>query len=352
MHLILFILFFIGCTDQNKKHEPSYPEGKYTWSSKPLYIGEDQLVVVNLGDLNLTYAPREEQTKEAIQKKSSTIRVGGIPLLRKYLERIRAHYGEKVIFVSPGNLFNKYENNELQYQLFKEFDVVINVSPSELPFLKDKKFQNLNLLSSNMIRINKKLMRLPTYFTKEINNKKIGFIGVTEDSLNENTLKVHYQSFSKTLAKSIYKAHRQKVDLLLILVYAKMECGEELARKKGVSVLSLGFNPQQDYCQTDSIIHQVTRLIPPNLVHGVFAAGPGHKVNHFINQIPVMKNPEQGKYLGKAHFFFSNKKKIKIFNPVKLCEVFFKDSHDCYQLDANVNHKLLGPVVFMGKLLQ
>lgn len=345
---ILLLSSILGCDLFNNEDATN---SLYTWPKK-VFLEDNHFAIINLGDLRLSKLSVNEQTKESIQKESTTIPVGGFDQTVKYLERIYQQYGERVIFVSAGNLINPNENLEHQFELMKKFSVIANVGSSELSLLDNPEIKNLSFISSNLIALDKKVLNIPTYIEKEIFGKKIGFIGLTHDQINPDSLKFHFKAFNKTLSKVLYKAHRKhRADMVILLIFGRVECGQTIAKRTGKSILQVGFNPNEDYCDEKTIINKLTRLIPPNTVDAVIMAGPGHKLNHYINNIPVIKNPEEKKYISKLSISIEKEDKTKIFNPVKLCHIFFKESLDCFHEDPSVDHSKKTAVKFLGKSL-
>lgn len=344
--VILTIIILSGCDLLFNNSESD--KSLYTWKKKQK-LEDNHIAIVNLGDLVLSQKPSIEMTKESIQKKSMDQAVGGMIKIQQYLDRIKAQYGERVIFVSPGNLINPNETIEPQLEFIKKYSIITNIGPNELNLLDNEEFNNLNIIASNLIALDKKVLNVPTYFEKEVLGKKIAFIGLTHDQTNTDSLKFHFKAFNKTLSRILYKTHRRhRADIIILLVYADLKCGEDIARKKGKSMLEIGFDPQEKFCDRNTVIHKITQLVPPNAVDAIIMAGPGFKLNHYINHIPVIKNPEQKKYIGKLSLSTEKNGKSTIYNPVKLCHLFFKESQDCFHEDPSIDHTKKTNITFLG----
>jgi 2',3'-cyclic-nucleotide 2'-phosphodiesterase (5'-nucleotidase family) len=177
--------------------------------------------------------------------------LGGLARRVAFIDRTRTE-GDKIIVVDTGCFYPDARSleparakakAELIGRIYRRMGVTaVNVSDLELQqgvaFLKGEITKGLPLTSANIIDNNAKLV-FPNYKIKKVDRIRIGFFGLTRQSLDENLAEREGVAVKDPLvaAKDTVQRLRKKADMVVLL----SDLGQELDRKIAAEVSDIDF---------------------------------------------------------------------------------------------------------------
>ncbi|MDP7319112.1 MAG: hypothetical protein QF441_00825 [Bacteriovoracaceae bacterium] len=387
MYKILFFSFLAllsSCATSDKMSQNQTEEGHYrlyTYPQKqpPFKQGRfKRLVIVSSNDFDGNIMPSFYPVKNRFNEKR-TIEIGGIAAMRAYLDIFQKKFPEQVNYVDAGSFLNPQKNHEKTIFLYNYLnptavglglnEFLLTNAYNEKNYLnfiqklsKKTKFPILNsnityLLSQEQLQDN----GIHSSYITETNGLKIGHISALAQDVmqkipDNNIVGLHVESPAKNIITHANALRRKGADVIVLMLSGGIDCTSMQAHELGLAQEKVNFNPQDAmYCHGDgNELFKTLNLLPPKMIDLVISSGHKSKVANFINDIPVIQTPGEGKFLGWAEIFYDTKHKViasektKIHQPVQLCHQFFKDTLDCYT-NENFDYQELIPALFLGE---
>lgn len=270
-----------------------------------------QLIVVGTTDIHGWIDGHPEQTAEG-----ESFRSGGLDVLGGYLANLRAKYGDAVVVVDSGDMYqgtlaaNLSEGeaviramNELGHAAAAvgnhEFDFgpvgpmsqALDPGADPLGAVKrNAEIARFPLLGANIRE--KATGAIPgwvkPYTIIERGGVKVGIIGVATEDTPEVTLAANVASLvftdpAEAVREATAAVRRQGADAVIVIAHIGGSCTD----------LS---NPlDTTSCAADSHLFQLARALPAGSVDAIFGGHSHQQVRHVVNGIPIMQAPPLGR---------------------------------------------------------
>lgn len=250
------------------------------------------------------------------------LKVGGVAVLKTYLDILKYRYGKDLILLDTGHIFDlkKPEEKETVLKIYKEFEYdAVNLTDIDfkaINFLNPKEHE-IPFVTSNIIDLKKRKPMddygVAPYKIIEKDQVKIGIVALTSF---EKVDKDHSKDFTGFLFE----------DPILSFLKTK-----KIFQQKGVNIIVL-MPSVENY---DELKRLVKRL-PPNSVD-VIISGNTYTTNTQVQGIPLLQNPGKGQYISRIGFVFDTEDRVVIrdkiiqYQPTKICHNFYEITMDCHQ---------------------
>lgn len=340
-----------------------------------------RIVIVGTNDFHGALEPIKETTAEKDKKNSIEYPVGGAEIIASYFKILRNRYANQILFLDAGDIFQgSFISDRLKgeptirFYNYLDYDA-LTFGNHEFDFGGTKENPQSNLIdlikrlnppviSSNIIDIKTretpKWENIKPYLMKKINGINVGIIGTTTletptASSSENIKGIYFANHTHSIIKYAQKLRMEGADIVVLLTHSGFFCAHDLATKTKVDIKKFNFEPQNSsLCNpTDELFDTITR-IPKGVIDAIVSGHTHTKIANFINNIPVIQSYKDGLYFGRIELYYDIKKKriinkeTVIHQPTKFCQIFFKESQDCYGKDENINHTEQVPASFLG----
>ncbi|MBT7610448.1 MAG: hypothetical protein HN576_11875 [Bacteriovoracaceae bacterium] len=285
------------------------------------------------------------------------LKVGGVSILKTYLDILKYRYSNDLLLLDTGNLFNlddnvkglnHYREHRKVLQIYEEMGYdAVNLTDVDYRALKiiNPMSHKIPFITSNIINLEK--------------NKPISEFGVAPYKIiNKNGVKVGLialTSFEKILPHTI-QSFRGIYFEDPILSFLKTK---KILKQKGVKILIL-MSSVKSFFELKNLV----KRLPPNSVD-VIVSGNTYTAEKQILGIPLMQNSGRGQYLSRIEFHLDARDNIilkdltKKSDLTKICHNFFKQTMDCHshhikelseervKLIAQSNYEII-PAIFLG----
>lgn len=342
----------------------SLPENKI---NKNLPANFKRILVVSSNDLF-----GEIDTKELTiskQNVSQSIKVGGLNLYEKYLNVLKAEFGNELLIIDAGNSLKSFDRNSYTRFLqivngFAKLDylaisignhdlTIAESADNHLPLLK-KVINNSKVpfIMSNLIDLssgkNINWENTNPYLIRTINGIKVGIISAIDPELikdlPQGTLNGHYlEPVEKSLIKYSRILKKQGVQVILATVSSQQSCGDKLASELKLPNDKVNFDARDpSVCNLEDKLAKIIQRIPKDTVHAIISSNGSNKIANFIHDTPVVQNFSLGKHFSVLEIFYDtsndavSKEHTIIRQPIQICEEFFKETNDCYMNDNSI----------------
>lgn len=388
MKFLILVLLVVGCSFGKKSNEKA--DGHHQLYSSPseddvtkLATTERRLIIVSTNDLKGQLEAQQESAQDKHSPEKTLVSVGGAEIMARYLEILRSQYPSQVVLVDAGNALSgtlvsrssgakalvemfgrlKYDALSLSSQdLAAGPTMKAPLSPSGwMPHLfKDQAVVLSNLLdlkTSKPVEWGKSTPQL----LKEINEVKVGFIGLLPDDLpaklDASVLNgLYVEPAMQAFLKQSRSLRLKGAEVIVLVMHGGIKCGVERAQDKGLPLAKVNFDPRDPkICDNDGALMRFVNELPPGSVDAVITGGGPGKVANFVNGVPVIQAFGQGTSFARVDLVWDvekkalNSEKTKIHQPTRLCHRFFKETEDCFTEDSSIDHRQLVPARYLEK---
>jgi|GEM_PF-6959959 len=390
MKYLLISLLALGCSFGKKNNEKS--EGHHRLYSSPreddlskLATTERRLILISTNDLKGQLEAQQERSEDTHSPEKTLISVGGADIMARYMEILRAQYPEQVLLVDAGNalsgtLVSRSSGAKALVEMFArlKYDAVA-LSANDLaagPSMKASlsptgwmpslfKTQKTPVLLSNLLDLKTTRPvdwgKTTPQLLKEINDVKVGFIGLLPDDLpaklDASVLNgLYVEPAMQAFLKQSRSLRLKGAEVIVLVMHGGVKCGVERAQSKNLPLAKVNFDPREPkVCDNDGALAKFVNELPSGSVDAVITGGGPGKVANFINGIPVMQAFGQGTSFARVDLVWDiekkalNAEKTMVHQPVRLCHRFFKETEDCFTEDNSVDHRQLVPARYLDK---
>ncbi len=200
-----------------------------------------------------------------------------------------------------------------------------------------------------------------TSYIKKINGINVGILGATTIETPDRTIRpnvrgLNFQNITDAVLLHSEKLKKSGAQIVILIAHAGGFCGRDFSKTTKLPIEKVNFTPQ-DYslCEPNEEIFKVAQTIGPRYLDGIVAGHTHSKIANFINGVPIIQSFSDGKFFGRFDLFFDTKEnkllreKTFIYQPVKVCQTFFRSSEDCYTKDNSMDHTELRIARFLGE---
>ncbi len=390
MKFLLLVLLAIGCSFGKKNNEKS--DGHHRLYSSPendevksLATTERRLIIISTNDLKGQLEAQQEKAEDKHSPEKALVSVGGADIMARYMEILRAQYPSQVVLVDAGNalsgtLVSRSSGAKALIEMFGRLKYdAIALSANDLaagPSMKAPlsptgwmphlfKTQNTPVLLSNLLDLKTtkpvEWGKTTPQLLKEINEVKVGFIGLLPDDLpaklDASVLNgLYVEPAMQSFLKQSRSLRLKGAEVIVLVMHGGVKCGVERAQEKSLPLAKVNFDPRDPkICDNDGALSKFVSELPLGSVDAVITGGGPGKVANFINGIPIMQAFGQGTSFARVDLVWDlekkavNAEKTLVHQPVRLCHRFFKESEDCFTEDNSIDHRELIPARYLEK---
>lgn len=382
--LILSSIFiFHSCSSYNtnsfnekiKGHKELYSI-PHNIKNKKLKKNEKRILLVATNDFNGAINESIENYYYSTEKIKREIKVGGKDTIIKYFNILKKRYNDELVFVDSGNRI-KDPNDTASLDFYNQVGYITNgLGHNEFNFnfsykkhytesLKNIfKKDSSPILVSNIfdLKTSKQISwkNSSKYVLKKINGINIGIISYLDPNLSldipaENINGLYFSSLPQTVIKLSNELKRKGAKLIILLAQTEFECSANEAKEKKLPIQKVNFNQDAyKYCDLKASFYKQLGQLPPQAIDLIIGGNAKEKVVNTIHGIPMVQTPPGGKYFSMVELIYNSKKdelkkqKTHLFQPIKFCKKFFKDSLDCFTGDE-FEETDLQPASFLGE---
>ncbi|MEC7278220.1 MAG: hypothetical protein VXV96_17995 [Bdellovibrionota bacterium] len=342
----------LSCNDQQKSSELySYPD----WKEEVLFSqkGKDLFIFLT-GDLKNNLYPHTELKKAGLPKElPHSIKVGGAPILKSYLDTIQKRLGSKSIVLSHGNFDLYYGDKRISSSLQKvspnlKVDGLL-IGPEDLLPQNHQSYafdqmKDLNWLSSNILAIQ---TGKPTdqwnssaslIFERE--GIKVGVIGITSYELlgprqRSSLAGYYFQDPVTSILRTKNQFKKEGVDFIILLHHGVGNCQRPETFEFPLAFAKL---PETQKCDDRFEPKEILDRLPPGTLDLVLSNFDGAaSFNH--KGTPVIGQFDAKKFLTGIRVTLDNDKtdinNSYFLAPLKLCHQTFAGTKDCVLSTGN-----------------
>lgn len=352
--IILIIAFQGSCTFNSAQthlfSEPEWIEPSFSENTKRIVVASTHNFKGSLFEENINYPLLSG-------KFNYKLKVGGVSILKTYLDILRYRYNNDLILLDSGHIFNLDDNvqnlSHLQehaviLKIYKEMEYdAVNLTDVDYRALKivNPKELNIPFITSNIINLEKNLpisdYGVSPYKIINKNGVKVGIVALT--------------SFEKVQPRNTNKFRGIYFeDPILSFLKAK-----KILKRNGVGIIILmsSVNSYQD-------LKSLVKRLPPNSVDAIIS-GNTYSDEKQIAGIPLLQNSGKGQFISRIEFIIDMndnlvlKDETKIYEKTKVCHNFFRSTMDCHnhnqeelaqdriEMIANSSYEIV-PAKFLG----
>lgn len=390
MKFLIISLLALGCSFGKKNNEKSDGHHQLYSSPKEADIGslattERRLILISTNDLKGQLEAQQESAEDKHSPEKALVSVGGAEIMARYMEILRAKYPSQVVLVDAGNalsgtLVSRSSGAKALVEMFGRLKYdAIALSANDLaagPSMKAPlsptgwmphlfKTQNTPVLLSNLLDLKTtkpvEWGKTTPQLLKEINEVKVGFIGLLPDDLpaklDASVLNgLYVEPAMQSFLKQSRSLRLKGAEVIVLVMHGGVKCGVERAQEKSLPLAKVNFDPRDPkVCDNDGALAKFVNELPPGSVDAVITGGGPGKVANFINGIPVMQAFGQGTSFARVDLVWDlekkavNAEKTLVHQPVRLCHRFFKETEDCFTEDSSIDHRQLIPARYLDK---
>lgn len=329
------------CSWSSKKFETfSHPN-----TIPPLSLSQDfkKLTFVASGDLRGRYFSEKEVTGLK-GLPPFEFNVGGVNTLAGYLEILKKQNRDNLVHLHLGNSLGEDPSDrdlQIMDNVLKKLDVSAALFGAKELTQKETTFESTNYVNSNILN----LRTLEPYSSSNVmpfkifekNGVKVGVIGVTSyDVVSEKKKKkirgYYFEDPALSLLKVKERLEEEGVKITVLMMRTSSECESHFEPS-----IKSGNRPQDNQikCNQEKGLLNLIRRLPPRSIDLVIASGET-PVYGYVGRMPVIQNPNDGKFISKVSIYFDqNNKRIdpdltQVFAPTKLCSKFLMATNDCH----------------------
>lgn len=388
MKLLLLVILVAGCSFGKKNNEKS--DGHHHLYSAPekddvgkLKTTERRLILISTNDLKGQLEAQQEDTQDKHSPERTLISVGGADIMARYMEILRAQYPSQVVLVDAGNalsgtLVSRSSGAKALIEMFGRLNyAAIGLSPQDLaagPSMKapispsgwmPNLFKNQTVLLSNLLDLKTakpvEWGKSTPQLLKEINDVKVGFIGLLPDDLpaklDASVLNgLYVEPAMQSFLKQSRSLRLKGAEVIVLVMHGGIKCGVERAQEKNLPLAKVNFDPRDpSVCDNDGALAKFVNELPQGSVDAVITGGGPGKVANFVNGVPVMQAFGQGTSFARVDLVWDvekkalNAEKTLVHQPVRLCHRFYKETEDCFTEDQSIDHRQLIPARYLDK---
>jgi hypothetical protein len=324
----LFLVFGLGlyisaCSSYSVK-STQYSMPGFISLNQDLEAHERSLIIAGLNDINGQIDGIENMG----------IQIGGIPLIKSYLDILRRLYPNQVLTLSAGNLFAIPQDlssaNSFSTVLREiNFDGV-GMSHSDFEIYRQHNQVNLPLINSNIFEIrSSNLFQLNSTAPHRLIQRgglNIGVVSVASPRKDAVYSGFYFEDLAASYLRARTFMRRNQADIIILILNADSGC----AKRSLADELD---------CHAEGQLAQFVDRLPPNAVDVILTTGEFYGYGVY-NDILVLNSPGNGLYLNTLFLTYDTKDKRIIFDktilhqPTLLCESFFQLTKDCYLGDS------------------
>jgi hypothetical protein len=386
----ILIFLLVSCSFNSQRDQPKKGHSKLYSHPEKLTISkleknERRIILVATNDQQGQLEVQQEIIKDKTSPGEMIIPVGGIDVFEWHLNVLRDKFPEQVLLVDSGqwltgSLIAEKSNYEAIFSSLEKLRYdALGLGENDFLAFKGSESNQLELKNimkdilnksrtpvvvSNLVDLSTNSIinwgKTTSSLIKVINQSKIGIIGAISpqivmelDPLMTNGL--YFEKIFPSLLLEARKLKNQKVDAIVILLNSPVFCGTKRSEELKIPLNKVNFNPlDPNVCEQNGEVYELIEKFPPELIDVVVAGGAALKVSNRIKSVDVLQSFGHGKYFSWMELIIDNqahqvvKNKTKIYQPIKLCHQFFKETEDCYSEDNSVDHRELIPMKFLG----
>lgn len=384
--ILTIVLLLHSCSSSKKMSDNQTSKGHfrlYTYPLKEVLKPYDEkryqrVVIISSNDFNGNIEKSIFPIPNRFGEKRE-MHIGGAAAIKSYLNVLRSMYADQTLYVDAGSLIdpNQSPREELFIHNYLDLDVW-GLGMNELSYAqrnhKENSFRTLNNLTKSHV-VNSNLTFLVSDNSlqkfgirpstiKQVNGLKVGFVSVLTRDLakniqDKNIDDLHIESPTPSVIQEANRLRKNGAQIVILMANKGLDCSTRQAKEESLHPLKVNFFPKQsEYCNTDeSKLYDIIYKLPPKTVDLVLTSGGQGKVVNYIQNIPVVQTPGQGRYLAWSEIFYDKKHqkvngdKTRIHQPVELCHQFLKDHQDCF-VGEGLENKELMPAFFLGKQIK
>lgn len=352
--ILLVSVTFWSCSRPVKyKQILSYPE-RQSYGIKSSQSRKKKITILFTGNLHGQTAPVTEHLSLNNKNHSQQISVGGLEVLKSYLEIFRKQNGDNHILLDIGYIFGSDLNTSNKNSIMASYDSLkydaIGLSGQELVdfFMKkdsrNKLYQNMKtpLLSTNTfdLRTGKSLEKKPIFPYKIVERDGIKLAILSMSSIStipgekrKSLSGVYFEDPIVSFLKTKHLLRKKKVNAIILISHVSSHCQPRTIFHQ---IKGKDHSKHQLSCmEGHSGLAKLIKRLPPNAVD-LIISGDNQFAFGYVGDMPVAQIKGKGKFLGLIDFYFNSKskdllsKKTTLNPPVKLCHRFFTSTNDCH----------------------
>lgn len=361
---LLTTLFPLNSCSLRKKNINQQKNGHYSLYSLPENInfnekdGYKLLVLSITNNLSGDLEGSNEEVLDLTTKTYEKVKVGGLNALEAYFNILKPKIKNKNLLIDLGNTLHQSENHSktltnleiLGYDLVNlgenEFNLIHQNKIKDLEYLSvlyaKRKFKTLigNVYSIERADLFRTSSVMP-YTIITVNGLKVGILNLIDPSFikSEYTLKnkLYVKPIFESLIKTIQILRSKNSDIIIANINTPFDCTEALSHRHNLPYDKVNFEQDiSEICNKDSDIYKILETLPKNTIDVVLTGDKNSKINNFINGTPVIRPLSDGKSFSLVEIHYDIKSKsidhnlTKIYDPIRLCHSFIKETNDCY----------------------
>jgi hypothetical protein len=316
-------LYISACSSYNVKvTQYSLPE--YIDFSNNLEPHERALIIASVNDIN--------GQLEGIENMG--IQIGGISLVKSYLDILRTLYPDRVVTLSAGNLFSIPQDLNSSIAITSEIKDLsldgVGMSTADFEIYRQSKPIDLPLINSNIFEIRTSdLYQLGTMAPHRLIQRGDLTLGVISIAAPKEDL-IYSGYYFEDLAASYLRARtflrRNNVNITALILNADSGC----SKKSLIDELE---------CLESGQLARLVDRLPPGSIDLILTTGEFYGYGKY-KDILVLNSPGNGLYLNTLFLTYDTKtqkinhQKTILQQPTLLCSSFFQLTADCYIGDS------------------
>lgn len=343
--LILPILLF-SCRDQGKTDNLyAYPQ----WQEDVIYsASREDAFLFFTAELRNTLFPKANLKSPKLPKEMPhSMKTGGAAILKSYMNILRKRFGEKVAFLSYGDLDLRSHDNKLQSYLIRSlkllnFDGLLLGSHDLLPPDHQSLFfdsmKKLPWFNSSILSIKTgqptTQWNSQSYQILTVGKKKIGLIGITSYDLvpleKRNSISGYYfQDPVSSILRTKNLLKKEGVEIISLFYQGKNPC-PSATLNAAVTLSELPKSSDLPECKEEMQIKTIIDKLPPNAIDFVV----GNNLPSFqYREIPIVGLQDPHSFLTGIRLSFTEGTidwtQSFLLEPLKLCHETFVGTQDC-----------------------
>ena len=384
--IALLACMIAGCTTYRDMKVNQVPTGHFQLYTYPESLSTyrvetydsdrfKEIYFTTHSNLNGEFSPQTYSLNDPSHKETHFVPKGGVAAIKSYFETLERTFGkDKLLKVNLGsNFHSKASDAETAFYLnYLDYDIYSpgigefqTIKPGQAIYRLGKRASLLNAptILSNLYTLKDfkpyQVNSVDQTIVLERNGVRIGFISaispqVTEDINKASLTGLYFEPILNNIMVQSKALRSQGAQIIVLLAQAKLDCSETLSKQLGLPREKVNFEPGvSHFCQSpkDEFFNSLEKL-PKNMVDLILTSGVDSKVANYIQKFPVSQIFSSGDYLGLVRLLYDNKlervvlSETKLFQPISLCHITFKETQDCYTGENLRNVELTKPSLF------
>jgi hypothetical protein len=383
--LLSLMLVLAACSFKKTPLENQTHSGHvelYSIPEAPELLGleknEKRIIIASTNDMHANYNPSPISFKDSHNEGSQSIRIGGRDIIANYFKILRDTY-KNVVLVDSGNIFSNASEIKATKKFYRDegYDAItvglrdFNLKvPAKIGnnadlFQRFAKNSKVPLVLSNLYGL--KTGRVvewkgtQSHILKDLKGVKVGIIGLVPDDISAQTpINNRVGFFVEDMLQATLRHARilrtLGADIIVVLTHQGIDCASELSSQTKLPPKKVNFDPKKEsVCDLKSGLGKYLKRLPPQLVDVVIGGRIDQKMVNYVNGTLVMGGFADGKSFNYAEMVVNTKtrkivpEKVVVHQPVMFCNVFFKETKDCFHEDPSIDHKQKIPATFLGR---